>query len=115
MGEVSGEIVSPVQPTETKEAAPNFGLSVNGSQLIALANLDYLEEHGFAHPAKPNFMDKLKILRYRSAHKRLKAIKGLILEGNTQEAINILGQGIVLSNPTMAGVKDNKFVEGSEE
>lgn len=113
MGEVSGEIVSPVQPTETKEEAPNFGLSVNGSQIIALANLNYLEEHGFSHPAKPNLLDRVKTLRYRPAYQRLTAIKELVLAGKTQEAINLLQHGITLADP-IAGVKNNRLVEGTK-
>lgn len=111
MGELSGEVIAPPQALETKEAESNFGLSVNGSQLMALANLNYLEEHGFSSPVRPSFLDRVKTLRYRPAHQRLNAINGLILEGNTQEAISLLDQGLVLANP-IAGVKNNKIVEG---
>lgn len=114
--EASGEIQTTTekpQPMEAKKNDANFGLSVNGSQIIALANLNYLEEHGFFSPARPNLLDRVKTLRYRPAHQRLNAISGLILEGNTQEAINLLDQGLVLAN-SISGVKNNKFVEGVE-
>ena len=56
MGETSSEVAARPQPVETKETGSNFGLSVNGSQLTALANLDYLEKNGFASPLRPNLL-----------------------------------------------------------
>jgi len=85
MGEVSGEVALPPQPVETKEAKSNFGLSVNGSQLIALANLDYLEEYGFVRQTKRGIVDKLKALKRLPAHQRLTSIKSLVLEGKNQK------------------------------
>lgn len=100
MAEASGEIIAPPQTVkETREADSNFGLSVNGSQLIALAGLNFLKENGFAHPAKPNLLDRLKILKSRPALQRLASIKELILVGKTQEARDLLGQGLSIPNP----------------
>lgn len=101
MGEPSGEIVAPPQAQETKETNSNFGLSVNGSQIIALANLNYLEEHGFASPARPNLLDRVKTLRYRPALQRLITIKELILQGKTQEAKTLLQEGLNLAKPVL--------------
>jgi len=99
MGEVSGEVALPPQPVETKEAKSNFGLSVNGSQLIALANLDYLEEYGFVRQTKRGIVDKLKALKRLPAHQRLTSIKSLVLEGKNQEAKSLLQQKLTLANP----------------
>ncbi len=103
MIEPSGDIqhAEKTQVTETKEKTDNFGLSVNGSQLIALANLNHLEEHGFTHPVKPDWMDKLKTLKNRPALRRLNAIKGLVLERKMQEAKNLLQQAFTLPNQVL--------------
>lgn len=100
MGEI-GEVIAPPQAQEAIEVSPNFGLSVNGSQIIALANLNYLGEYGFSHPIKPNLLDRLKILKNRPARQRLTAIKELVLAGKTQEAKDYLRQGLNIPNPVL--------------
>lgn len=108
MGEVSGEVIAPPQAAkETKEAEPNFGLSVNGSQLIALANLNFLEKDVFTSPEKPNLLDRLKILKNRPARQKLNVIKKLILDRNIQEAKRLLKQSLPSANSALKSVAED--------
>ena len=99
--ETSGEIILHKEPQdiETKEIDPKAGLSVNGSQIIALASLEFLQENGFVKPARPNILERLKSLKARPHYEKLTAIKRLILEGKTEEAKRLLQQGLTLGNP----------------